>query len=345
MINKLFTRKKNKKNTTKKIMRKRKQKGGNNRGGNDKRGNDKRGNNKKNKTQTGTEKTQTNNKTLKKMSCSPSNLSTSINKFSCYDKDDLLELKNVWNQRHPDKPMKTNDPTEIWKELKNYYSTICNKESCWVRQMVKNPKLKRDLLSSFAPKSPDEWKKNPNEWLSSLDILQVMNQYEKKYNYFDFMGPSPIDYDSHMLNGECVWEELCHFNLNNHIKKGYTKIGIIFNTDPHDKGGEHWISLFIDIKNKIIFFFDSVGQPIPERIKHFVDEVTEQGTKLKSPINFKFDQNDVEHQKGNTECGMYSLYFIIHMLENKISPKYLKNHKLNDKYVEKFRKIYFNEDV
>ena len=75
MINKLFTRKKNKKNTTKKIMRKRKQKGGNNRGGNDKRGNDKRGNNKKNKTQTGTEKTQTNNKTLKKMSCSPSNLS------------------------------------------------------------------------------------------------------------------------------------------------------------------------------------------------------------------------------------------------------------------------------
>ena len=45
------------------------------------------------------------------------------------------------------------------------------------------------------------------------------------------------------------------------------------------------------------------------------------------------------------ECGMYSLYFIIHMLENKISSNYLKTHKLDDKYVEKFRKLYFNDDI
>jgi hypothetical protein len=283
--------------------------------------------------------------TFKKLNCSPTN-EHSINNFTCYDNDDLLELKKNWNARHPDKPMNTNNPKEIWNQLKNYYSTICNKESCWVRQIIKNPKLKKDLLNSFAPKSPDKWKKNPNEWLSSLDIIQVMNQYEKKYKNFDFIGPSPIDYDTHVLNDECVWEELCHFNLLNHLKKGHNKIGVIFNTDPHNKGGEHWISLFIDIKKKIIFFFDSVGDPIPEQIKKFVDNVIEQGKKLKSPINFNFDQNHpVEHQKGSTECGMYSLYFIIHMLENKITSNYLKTHKLDDKYVEKFRKIYFNEDI
>jgi len=289
------------------------------------------------------------NKTLKKhfkkINCSPTN-KKSINHFTCYDDNDLQELKKIWNARHPDALIKTNNSKEIWNKLKDYYSNICNKESCWINQMVKNPKLKNDLLNSFAPKSPDKWKKNPNEWLSSIDIIKVMNQYEKKYKNFDFLGPSPIDYDTHEISGKCVWEELCHFELENHIKKGFNKIGVIFNTDPHNKGGEHWISLFIDIENKYIYFFDSVGNKIPKRIMKFVNKVIQQGKKMNNSINFTFDQNyPVEHQKGNTECGMYSLFFIINMLEKKINGKYLKTHKLNDKFVEKFRKIYYNEEL
>ena len=345
-MNNKFTRKKNKKkNLRKNYFFSKKNKKNIIRGNFILNGGTTRSNKTNRTTKKNTKNTKKTIKSFKKLNCSPTN-DKSINEFTCYDKDDLIKLKNIWNARHTDKPMETNDPKEIWNKLKNYYANICNKETCWIRQMVTNEKLKKDLLNSFAPKSPDEWKKNPNEWLSSLDIIQVMNQYEKKYKNFDFIGPSPIDYDTHMLNGECVWEELCHFNLSKHLSKGYNKIGVIFNTDPHNKGGEHWISLFINVKNKIIFFFDSVGDPIPNRIKKFVDNVIEQGKKLKKPINFEFDQNHpVEHQKGNTECGMYSLYFIIHMLENKISSNYLKTHKLDDKYVEKFRKIYFNEDI
>ena len=40
-----------------------------------------------------------------------------------------------------------------------------------------------------------------------------MNQYEKTYKSFEFLGPSPIDYDKHLAYGECVWEELCEFSL------------------------------------------------------------------------------------------------------------------------------------
>ena len=59
--------------------------------------------------------------------------------------------------------------------------------------------------------------------------------------------------------------------------------------------------------------------------------------------NFKFDQNyPVEHQYGNTECGVYSIFFIAHMLEDTINEEYLKTHILHDKYMSKFRKIYFN---
>jgi len=288
------------------------------------------------------------NKTNKfvKLNCSPENKNANLNSYTCYSDEDLHKLRDIWNARHPDKPIQTNDSKEIWETIKNYYQTTCNKESCWIKQMVKNSKLEKELMDSFAPESPDDWKKNPNEWLSSIDILQVMSQYEKKYKCFDFMGPSPIDYDTHKLYGECVWEELCHFNLADQIKNGKTKIGIVFNTDPHYKGGSHWISLFINIKKGTIFFFDSAGDKIPDQIMKFVNGVTEQGHSLKKRIDFTFDENyPVEHQYGNTECGIYSLFFIAHMLEDKITSHYLKTHVLKDKYMENFRKVYFNSDL
>jgi hypothetical protein len=286
---------------------------------------------------------------FKNLNCSPK---TKLEKksFTCFTDDQLHKMRDIWNARHADQRINTNDSKEIWESLKKYYSRICNKESCWIKQIVKNTtigkQLESDLLDSFAPESPKEWNKNPNEWLSSVDIIEVMSQYEKAYKCFEFLGPSPIDYDTHKLYGECVWEELCHFDLLDQIKQGKTKIGIIFNTDTHDKPGEHWISLFINLNKGNIFFFDSAGDKIPSQVQKFVDKLEEQGRKLNPPIYFKFDQNfPVEHQYKNTECGIYSLYFIVHMLEDKITGEYLKNHVLKDEYIEQFRKIYFNQNL
>lgn len=288
-------------------------------------------------------------KKFKLLNCSPK---TKIEKksFTCFTDDQLHKMRDIWNARHSDQMINTNDSKEIWESLKMFYSRICNKESCWIKQIVKNTpvekELETELLDSFAPESPKEWQKNPNEWLTSVDIIEVMSQYEKAYKCFEFLGPSPIDYDKHKLYGECVWEELCHFNLLDQIKHGKTKIGIIFNTDPHYKDGEHWISLFININKGNIFFFDSAGNKIPGQIKKFVDKVKEQGRKLSPPIYFQFDQNyPVEHQYKNTECGIYSLFFIVHMLEDKISGGYLKNHILKDEYIEQFRKVYYNQKL
>ena len=298
-----------------------------------------------------TRKNNKNNNTIyfKNLNCSPK---TKLEKksFTCFTDDQLHKMRDIWNARHPDQRINTNDSKEIWDSLKNFYLRICNKESCWIKQIVKNTPVEKqfetDLLDSFAPESPKEWNKNPNEWLSSVDLIEVMSQYEKAYKCFEFLGPSPIDYDTHKLYGECVWEELCHFNLFDQIKHGKTKIGIIFNTDTHDKPGEHWISLFINLNKGNIFFFDSAGDRIPSQVQKFVDKVEEQGRKLTPPVYFKFDQNyPIEHQYKNTECGIYSLFFIVHMLEDKISGDYLKNHVLKDEYIEQFRKIYFNQNL
>ena len=153
-----------------------------------------------------------------KLNCSPENKNNALNSYTCYSDDDLYKLREVWNARHPDRLIKTSNSKEIWKTIKDFYIQTCNKESCWIDQMAKGTKLEKDLMDSFAPESPEDWKKNPNEWLSSVDIINVMKQYEKIYKCFDFMGPSPIDYDTQELFGKCVWEELCNFNLEEQIK-------------------------------------------------------------------------------------------------------------------------------
>ena len=279
-------------------------------------------------------------KFFKPVQCSPNPKKMD---FTCYSEDDLYKLRNLWNVRHPDAQIKSNDLKTIWMLLQQNLQNVCSKESCWLNQKFVDGKSSKDLTSSFAPVAPASWKRKPNEWLSSTDILKVMKQYEKAYKCFEFMGPSPIDYDTKQMYGECVWQELCEFNLQEQINKGKTKIGVSFNLDPHDKGGSHWVSMFINIKKHTIFYFDSAGEKIPPQIMKFANTIITQGKSL--GMNFTFDQNHpVEHQYGNTECGIYSLFFIVHMLEDKITSHYLKTHILKDKYMEKFRKVYFNQD-
>jgi hypothetical protein len=256
----------------------------------------------------------------------------------------------LWNKRHPDDKIKDGNIRKTWISLKSRMKDVCDKESCWLRQQFSSNEMKNELRTAFAPAAPDEWKHNPNQWLSSRDIAAVMKQYERKYKCFTFIGPSPIDYDTHKRYGECVWEELCHFSLANEINNGKKKIGIVFNLDPHYKQGSHWVSLFINIERGLIFFFDSVGDRIPRKIKEFVEEVTLQGRQLSSknikPIHFRFEENyPFEHQYEDTECGIYSLFFIISLLEDTHKEEYFKTNRITDKCIERFRKIYFNEDL
>jgi len=284
-------------------------------------------------------------KKFKKQQCGPSG---NGRKYTCIRDQSICKLKTLWNKRHPDNKIQNGSIRNTWTQLQGKLKNVCNKESCWLKQKFASGGIGNELSVAFAPESPEKWKKNPNEWLSSNDIIAVMKQYEQKYKCFDFIGPSPIDYDTHKMYGECVWNELCHFDLKEQIDSGKTKIGVIFNLDPHYKGGSHWVSLFINIKKASIFYFDSVGRTIPAQIKKFVDMVKRQGLHLPTDkqILFKYDENHPqEHQMGDTECGVYSLYFIIHMLEDKHDEDYFKTHLITDKCVQKFRKVYFNESL
>ena len=134
------------------------------------------------------------------------------------------------------------------------------------------------------------------------------------------------------------------------MKEGKDKIGIIFNLDRHDQGGSHWVSLFVDLKDRFIFYYDSAGSDTPKEIDALRRRMTNE---MKKKYKLKFYKNyPVEHQHGNTECGMYSLFFIITMLTGVVEEntklslakkiKLFKAGKIPDEYVEQYRNVYFN---
>ena len=179
----------------------------------------------------------------------------------------------------------------------------CKRESCWLKHLCIKEGLPSNIYDlTFSPEMPKSWLKNPNEWLSSLDIINVMKQWEQRYKCFNFIGPSPIDYDTHKMFGECVWDELCKFNLNNHLKNKKKKIGVIFNLDPHYKSGSHWVAVFMNDIKKTIYYFDSYGDPPHPQIKKFIDNVINQSTQLGSHINIWKIKNAINLAIVNVEC-------------------------------------------
>ncbi len=219
-------------------------------------------------------------------------------------------------------------------------SSSCNKESCWLKHKCLKEGVSNSVLqNTFAPYQPLQWKKKPNEWLSSVDIQKVMKQYEKAYKCFEFLGPSPIDFDSHKLYGECVWEELCKFNLLDFIKRKKTKIGIIFNLDKHTEPGSHWVAMFINIKKKQITYMDSYGDAPPTEIDDLANKIKSQSASIGNP--YEYNITTLRHQYSNSECGMYCLHFIIESVKGK-DWTYFNKTKISDKKMKRLRNIYFN---
>jgi len=275
----------------------------------------------------------------RKDKCSPKKNGDQL-EFTCYTKKALNEMKDLWNARHPDGKIIQDRPYDIWLALRDNMKNTCNRESCWMKQKWSKSNLSKEAKKSFAPTQPSIWKRKPNEWLTSIDILNVMKQYEDKHGDFDFIGPSPIDFDTHKMHGECVWDELCKFSLNKQKKDGKKKIGIIFNLDPHDKPGSHWVAAYIDMYKKEIYYFDSYGDRTPSKIKTFVKRIEKESKQFGK--KYKFKVNKKRHQYGDSECGMYCLHFIIEMAKGTSFEKFQKI-RHTDSLMTKLRNIYFNK--
>ena len=286
----------------------------------------------------------TRKKKFTKLQCSPVK-SSKMKKYSCYSSDNLLIMRDLWNKNNIDNKILYSEPFEIWKEFKKKLNTKCYNELCWLNENVFNDINKQQIIKEmFRPFAPVTWKEQPYQWLTSVEILEVMEQYKHKFSNFEFIGPSPIDFDSKELSGTCVWKQLCNLQLSNFLNQNppKTKIGIIFNTHPHYKSGEHWISLFIDLDKNFIFYFDSNGDKEPKEIRVLVKRIQKQGKLLNIKLPF-YSNKGKEHQLKDGQCGVYCLYFIVQLLRENKDYLYFKKHRIKDEDMRDYRLKFFNQ--
>lgn len=204
-------------------------------------------------------------------------------------------------------------PAQLRHMLETKLSVQPNQEYSFLQATPLSSSEKSKLAHQYLrPIMPSNWKQDPDQWLDSTNIESVMKQYEEAYPEFEFLGPFPIDFahpDPYAKGGtKCLIEEMCDIDLDNFFTHGKKYIGIIYNLDPHYKGGSHWVANFVDIPGHKTYYFDSYGMAPPKPVAKFMKWLASQDPRMKLFYNSR------RFQFQGSECGMYSLYFIIRML-------------------------------
>jgi len=214
-------------------------------------------------------------------------------------------LRQVYNSEHrKDTPIPQGGAENVWKEIQVRMRRQCDRGNaeCIITSMISRPT------------APDSWKTKPDEWLSSDDIDAIEKQYARIFKNYYYVGTVPIDFGKKSKTGECLVDSLCSLDITALYKKGYTQIGIVFNTDKSTGPGKHWIALFCDIRPELEFpritYFDSYANKPEKEIQVLMNRWKEQwdatGTHTK-PMQKTY--NKTRHQRQDSECGMYCLYF------------------------------------
>ena len=265
--------------------------------------------------------------TFENGSCIPLNLLVKMAiAYNKKNKENSISLFDTLEELSPDK-YKTYLLFEFQKRFKN------TNHSEWVNNKIFDniPKEDKEYLqtSVFRPEGPQ----GQFQWLSTLDINKTLVQYENKYPDFVFLGAVPIDFN------ELDYYPFKKMNFNELRKDGKNKLGVIFNLDEHYKGGSHWVSLFSDLEKGQVYFSDSYGKKPEKRINHFIDRIKNY-LETCNIDNLDIRHNPTQHQKGNSECGVYSINFILRLLKGKTFD-HLTRKRLTDEKVNKCRFRYF----
>jgi len=289
---------------------------------------------------------------------------------SCLNKELINKVAKIMNKLG--KKKKTYEPIDLSQDCSKIHADICKNlesidectaEACLLfkQEILKklSPQDREDLEFSFKPPMDDDHLhskmktkevktskgtiKKPvahvddNSLLSTYNIRDSCLRDMDQYPSYVFMEAEPIDFS------DCKVSDLCKFNYKTHKKRGETQLGFVFNTDPHNKDGEHWISMYIDLKghnhsHPAIYYFDSYGRQPPPEIQKLIDSTRSHANK--DNLDLKYFYNDEPFQKRGAQCGMYAIHFLKEMVKGTPFETYL-NPGPNDSLMIQKRYEYF----
>lgn len=243
----------------------------------------------------------------------------------------------------PDMPNKTNmEKKTIIKEAKE--KTNCDTEKCVIEKLQEKvsheirKEISCDIRTKFKVNGPTDV-----SLLNNLNIDDVLDQYMIFYPKFYNYGFNMVDYKKY--DGT-----LSILNVHDLYKRGYRTAACVINSDKSTGRGKHWMALFADMrdgKNFQVLFFNSGGNaPVIEFADWMIKTKLQMNDIIKeNKLNIDSDVinvSNIRHQESKTECGVYSLFFIICILSG-ISVNYFKSNKISDKIMFEWRQHLFDD--
>ena len=260
---------------------------------------------------------------------------------TCFNIKDVVEFVKLYNRHVSKSTLSCKNCIPIKKTQNLFYyldklkERVCEgncSDISFIDKLIESGAMDRqtgDIVktTAFKPLGP-----LTREWLSNIDIDNVLDQYQNHHTDFLYIDTTPIDFNPNTMF------KIYRDSYKN--KLGIRKIATVYNTDPSSKPGKHWIASFVDIKKKTVFFYDSVGSPPPKNIQKLLSKINNNLFQNKNKILW----NNINHQKKNSECGVFCLYFITTLLDNKTNfATFCKDPLLTDDAVFQKRKIFFRK--
>ncbi|MCA9330161.1 hypothetical protein KDA11_05920 [Candidatus Saccharibacteria bacterium] len=212
--------------------------------------------------------------------------------------------------------------------------------------------VEKHFKEIFAPTGPHKC----CDLLSNFNIEDALRDLRTKYDWL-YIHPC------NMINFEEYGGSLTTVPAGEYLK--YKAMACVLNTDVDNGRGKHWVCIFCDFrhpdKGYSFEFFNSSGNG-PGTVR---DKIKRDGTKgdvygiimnfldvLANDINRSTGvpcraviATDVRnpHQKSDTECGPYCLYYI-HMRCRGVSYKKFRDERIPDEVVTDFRAFVFRPE-
>lgn len=158
------------------------------------------------------------------------------------------------------------------------------------------------------------------EWLSNLDIDDILDFVSKKHSEFYHVGTFAKDFQE-VKGGKCVNSDHCDLSILP-TRDNLKYLSVVLNTDVSTGVGIHWYCLFVDLIRMKIYVYDPAAntQHVENRyVQRLINKIRNKYETNRSTMNVVYNLH--QKQPGNSgECGLYVTYFILKMIE--FSEKY-----------------------
>jgi hypothetical protein len=237
------------------------------------------------------------------------------------------------------KKLDVSDEKDTILQLKKIYN--CNSESCIlsqeeVKQNIGHSEVEKQLTERYKPSGPLDKK----EWLSNVHIDDVLGQISKKFADKKFKHIPFQMRDFQEMNSELATTDF----VREYKENGIRCFGVVFNDDKSTGGGTHWTAMYGDFTKEpfTIEHFNSSGAGPKNEMREWMVKTKH---KLEKELGKKVEVREVskiEHQKDQSSCGPYSLYYIISRLEG-IPYTSFEKHRIPDSVMWDFRHHLFRD--